>query len=205
MKMKKVITILAIMMVLVGSVFATTNDTLYITSTVPVAKPEFKMYGALTASALNGITYETAADGSVKVADTSGAAATSNTLAGGNIAAADIDVFLKIFQNNKSFYKNETGFSVSVTASALTNANGGSITPTVQGDPTVTGTAQDAFQSVLAQSASTNIVTWTAKYLTGAPVAAGTVLGTCQFHYEQDENAPVGAYSATITLAYTAN
>ncbi len=200
--MKKVITILAIMMVLVGSVFAATNDKLYVTSTVEEVEPSFKMFGALSSSDLTDITYQTDGTGAAKVAGASKAA--TNTLAGGSIAAGNIDVYIKILQDVKSYYKDTTGFVVKVTASALTGTNGGSISAAVQGEPGVTGSEGDAFQSVK-KSAANNIVEWTVKYATGAPVAAGTVLGTCQFRYAQNADAPVGDYSADIKIEYTTN
>ena len=46
--MKKVIAILAVMMVFAGIVFATTGDNLTINATVPVTKPEFTMVGGFT-------------------------------------------------------------------------------------------------------------------------------------------------------------
>ena len=190
--MKKLSTILAIMMVIVGSVFATTGDTLYVTATVAKVQPAFTMYGGTTTS------YGSEGKTGGKVA--------ANTVAAGNPATANIDVYIKIEQNNKSFYKDETGFDLTITATAL-KLDGTSTTyltnaPKATLDTEVT----DTDHLVITQSgANSNVVTYNLKYPTGVPVAAATVIGTFKFTWDAKDTLPVGNYEATITLAYTAN
>lgn len=198
--MKKIITILAILMVIVGSVFAATGDKLFITAEVTAVKPEFSMFGALDSADLDDITYETDGSGNAKVGSAS--KATTNTLAGGNIATEAINVYVKVLQNNKSYYLNSTGFDLTVTASALTGSNGGSVSPSITAS--ANGGSTTDFKSAKT-SATNSIVTWKVQYLTGSAVAAGALVGTCAFQYPATPTAPVGTYSATITLAYTAN
>ena len=84
--MKKVIAILAAMIVLAGVVFATTGDTLTVNCTVPVTKPEFTMVGGFT--------------------NQYGTTATNTLESQTNIAENPIDVYVQVKQTALSRYKN---------------------------------------------------------------------------------------------------
>lgn len=196
--MKKGLSILVVMAVVMASVFATTGDKLWITSSVAEVKPEFTMYGALSALDLADLTDATVASNSDA----------TSTLAGGAINANDINVYIAIKQTDAATYYNNTGFDLSITASALAGAaRGGSVTPTIiasDGDnPEGDDGAGGDFQSVV-KSATGTVVTYTVKYPTGAPVAAGALVGTCQFQWAHNASLPTDSYSATITMAYSA-
>ena len=191
--MKKLIAILAVMMVFAGIVFATTGDNLTINASVPVTKPEFTMVGGLTNSY--------------------GTTATNTIESPKNIAEQDIDIFVKITQTAKSRYKNTTGFDVTIAATALTATIEG-VTYTT-GVPSIEAAAagsavvnainnqKNDFTSTKKTEANGTVV-FTVAYPTGAPVPANTVVGTIQFQWPATDGLAVGAYSATITMSYTA-
>ena len=190
--MKKLITILAAMIVLVGAVFATTGDSLTINATVPVTKPEFTMVGGLTNSY--------------------GTTATNSITSPKNIAEEAIDVYVKITQTAKSRYKH-AGFDITIAATALTLTEGG-VTYTT-GVPSIVASAAGSainnhfdntkkdFTSTK-KSAANGTVVFTVAYPTGAPVPADTEVGTIQFQWPATDALAVGSYSATITMSYTA-
>lgn len=196
--MRKFLSVLLVMAVAMVSVFATTGDKLWITSTVEAVKPEFTMYGSLSALDPSDLTGATVA---------SSDSATS-TLAGGHINASDIDVYIAVKQTGSATYYNATGFDLTVTASALAGAaRGGSVTPTIVASDGDTPSGDDGagadFQSIV-KSATGTVVTYTVKYPTGIPVAAGALVGTCQFKWAANASLPVDSYSATIEMLYTA-
>ena len=195
--MKKVIAILAAMIVLAGVVFATTGDTLTVNCTVPVTKPEFTMVGGFTNQ------YGTAATGSLE----------SQT----DISSNPIDVYVKITQTALSRYKNTTGFDITITATALSATIEGVTYST--GVPSIEAYAAGAavqnalnaqkndFTSTVKTHAN-GVVAFTVTYPTGAPVPANTIVGTMQFRWPATDSLAVATgeekYSATITMGYTA-
>lgn len=196
--MRKFLSVLLVMAVAMVSVFAVTGDKLWITSSVAAVKPEYTMYGATSALNLSDLT-------GAAVAGESKAAAT--TLEGGAINANDINVYIAVMQNNAATYKSTTGFTLTVTAGNLTGENGGSVSPSVEAYDGDTPSGEDGtgadFQSVVASHTAPS-VTYTVKYPTGVPVAAGALVGTCQFMYAHNASLPVGAYQATIEMLYEA-
>jgi len=196
--MKKVLSILVVMAVVMTSIFATTGDKLFITSSVAEVKPEFTMYGSLSALDLSDLTGATVASDS----------SATSTLAGGAINANDIDVYVAVKQSAAATYYNNTGFDLTITASALAGAaRGGSVTPSIEASDGDNPEGEDGaganFQSVVKSAAGT-VVTYTVKYPTGAPVAAGALVGTCHFKWAANANLPVDTYGATIEMLYTA-
>ncbi len=197
MKMKKLITILVIMMVLVGSVFATSGDNLIITSTVAAVPPQYVMRGSLSAYPTAAATATSTTD----LADSDGL-----TLAGGSIAKGNIDVYVKVYQSNDATYLKTAGVSVKVTATDLAKDGTSAtykVTPSVAAKAGGQESATDDYDTTTATDV-TGGVEFLPKYKTGAQVLAN-VVGTVQFHYAQNETLPAGDYSSTITLTYTAN
>ena len=168
--MKKVIAILAVMMVIAGAVFATTGDTLTINASVPVTPPEFTMVGGFTEQ------YGTTASGTLE-----------STV---NIAESPIDVYVQVKQTAKSRFKSTGGFDVTITATALTATIEGVAYTT--GVPSIEAYAagnevanainnqKKDFTSTVKTHAN-GVVAFTVKYPTGAPVPANTIVGTMQF------------------------
>ena len=195
--MKKVIAILAVMMVFAGIVFATTGDNLTINATVPVTKPEFTMVGGFTNE------YGTTATGILNSQI--------------DISTNPIDVYVQIKQTAKSRYKNTTGFDITIAATALSATIEGVAYSTAV--PTITASAAGSavVNAINAQkndftstksSAANGTVVFTVAYPTGAPVPANTIVGSIQFTWPATDSLAVTTgnekYSATITMSYQA-
>lgn len=195
--MKKVLSILVVMMVVMASVFATSGDKLWITSTVTAVPPVYAMYGLLTGYPEDDTSTGTLASGTKA----------ESTLEGGNIATGDIDVYVKVYQTNSSTYLNASGVTISVEAKALKQGGTSEIykvDPTVEAAATGQASATTNLDNTTAPAALASGVgrSFLPKYLTGAQVPAN-VIGTIQFHYEQDATLPPGSYEAEIVLTYT--
>lgn len=184
--MKKLLMVLTFVLMTLAACVALDGDTLKITAKVPQEKPEFIMKGGFTSA------------DATTLATQAGATLDSNK----DISSESITVFVKLFQSNKAKYKNT--FTLTVTASALsmTDASGTYSTPatatnttnisTANGNLTVTGSAED------------NVASFVMDYTNGKPVSADTAVGEASFTWAADDSLPVGDYSATITLGYTA-
>lgn len=191
--MKKFITILAIMMVVVGSVFALTGDKLTVTASVTEVKPEFTMVGGET--------------------NAYGTTATNTIASEKNIATTPIDIYVKISQTAKSYFKSTSGFDLTVQATALSATIEGvaysTAVPTIaaSSDGNAIANATDSSKNDFVstkKSATDGTVVFTIKYPTGAPVDADTEVGTIQYKWPATSTLAVGDYSATITMTYTA-
>ena len=191
--MKKVIAILAAMIVLAGVVFATTGDTLTVNATVPVAKPEFTMIGGFTNQ------YGTTATGTLE----------SQV----NIAENPIDVYVQVKQTALSRYKNTNGFTVTIAATALSatieQVTYSTAVPTITaasaGSAVVNAINAQKNDFTSTKTSETNgTVVFTVAYPTGAPVPANTVVGSIQYTWPATATLAVGSYSATITMSYEA-
>ena len=184
--MKKVISILAVLVVLIGSVFAA--DTLNITANVPKVAPVYAINGSLTSN------FETVVVGG----------AANNTIeTNTNISESPVTVYIKVIQTNKSVYKDASGVSLTVTPTALTNtadANEKTALPTIA--HRVDGTATN-LSVTGSENSTTKVVTFLCKYANGKPVAANSVIGTFDYTWAADANLAEGDYQATITMAYT--
>ena len=208
-KMKKLITILAVMIVLVGAAFAT-DAVLTLNSTIAKVEPAFTLGGTVVANAQ-------AVPASYTSANT-----TINT--GKNIATEDIYVAIAVFQNNKSFYKDDSGFDLTVTATKLVLDNKNNPAADEQtADPTVVAyTVGPAvkhgnnpeiidFQSE-EKTQSGNVAAWTVSYPSGKKIQGNEAYaqsaakaGTAIFKWTHNEELLMGTYTGTITLTYTTN
>lgn len=194
--MKKVITILATMIVLVGAIFAA-NDTLTITANVPKVAPVFIMKGQLTGAG------ET--DNSQKTADA--------TLASDfDISQTDIPVTITIAQNNttnnnKAKYQGTATVTITPTElkktissveykTALPEYSAGSL-------KNVNGIADSTHGSSIAFNEADSKVTITLLYA-GSSVQNADVASFVYTWKANDNLPPATGYTATITMGYTA-
>ena len=191
--MKKLIAILAAMIVLAGVVFATTGDTLTVNCTVPVTKPEFTMVGGFT--------------------NQYGTTATNTLESQTNIAENPIDVYVQVKQTALSRYKNTNGFTVTIAATALSatieQVTYSTAVPTITaasaGSAVVNAINAQKNDFTSTKTSETNgTVVFTVAYPTGAPVPANTVVGSIQYTWPATDSLAVGSYSATITMSYQA-
>ena len=215
--MKKVIAILATMIVLVGAVFAATTDaSLTITATIEKVQPTFTIGGAVIANA-------TATPGTYTLSTS------TNTIpTGKNIATEDIYIAITVFQNNVSFYKDESGFDLTVTATALClnttnreNATADEKTdnPTIVSSGagadvkhTPTGGTEVIDFHPTVSSATGSVVTYHVTYPSGVKIngnaaenSTAAKVGTAVFKWGAKDTLVLGSYTGTITLSYEAN
>ena len=194
--MKKLIAILAVMMVIVGSVFAATGDSLTLNATVATVYPIFSIYGGKTAAATS-------------TAGTQSGAAITFTSTEKNLAENDITVYIRLHQDNKAKYKGAA--SLTITATPLTNTDA-----TIQGTkstaaPTaaniaatqnITGISYAQNAAPSSSSSNGNTVVTFAPVYDGRAIQA-TDIGTFDLTWGHDDDLPVGSYQATITLTFT--
>lgn len=188
--MKRLIAILAIMMVLVGAIFAetstTTNDELKVSIEITPVAPIFKLYGSLTSgTASTGMT----AGESVETAQT--ATDSVITFPTNSLLENSVTVYCAIKQTNDAKYKKAV--SLAISASAITDGISTS-TPTVS-----TPAAQNNVNGVRTTAgtgAGAATVTYTGKTAASADVASFNVV------YPAADLIP-GSYNGYITLTYT--
>ena len=188
--MKRLIAILAIMMVLVGAIFAetstTTNDELKVSIEITPVAPIFKLYGSLTSgTASTGMT----AGESVETAQT--ATDSVITFPTNSLLENSVTVYCAIKQTNDSKYKKAV--SLAISASAITDGISTS-TPTVS-----TPAAQNNVNGVRTTAgtgAGAATVTYTGKTAEIADIASFNVV------YPAADLIP-GSYNGYITLTYT--
>ena len=188
--MKRLIAILAIMMVLVGAIFAetstTTNDELKVSIEITPVAPIFKLYGSLTSgTASTGMT----AGESVETAKT--ATDSVITFPTNSLLENSVTVYCAIKQTNDAKYKKAV--SLAISASAITDGISTS-TPTVS-----TPAAQNnvnGIRTTAGTGAGAATVTYTGKKAASADVASFNVV------YPAADLIP-GSYNGYITLTYT--
>lgn len=221
--MKKLITILTIMIVLVGAVFAVdgvTGANLIITSTIAQVTPQFKLFGSIDSN------YGTEAT-------ISGTTLVSNK----NIATESIAVNIKVVQTNTSYFESDSGFEVTVTAtpfykSGTAKVAGDNLTAATatqkSGKPAASSVANgadvdtntdstndfvhvtDGYPKTTTYDTTDERVTFKVQYPTGVRVvgtdsnASAVEVGHATFTWTAVPTLEVGNYSATITVAYTA-
>lgn len=214
--MRKLITVLVIAIVLIGTVFAT-DATLNITTTIAKVEPSFTLGGVVVADA-------SATPGTYELSN-------SSIATGKNIALEDIYVAITVFQNNVSFYQDTTGFDLTVTATPLWLDTKTQATATVSektDDPTIAENTATAGADVthtptggtsaltdfhpVMSSATGSVVTYHVTYPSGVKVAGNAALassaakvGTAVFKWTAKDSLVIGSYTATITLSYTTN
>ena len=191
--MKKLIAILAITIVLVGAVFATTNtQTLTVQTEVEEVKPAFKLYGNLSN------------DASTRIAADHTFTATTNT-----ILENDIVLYCWIAQTAACKYQGSVAITVSATALANTTTWGTyqagdfSVSPTISTITALnklTSTRTGADGDIRVSAVSGNTVTPT--YATGLTAAAGDIASFYVTWASTD--LPPASYEATVTTTYTA-
>ena len=201
--MKKAITILAVLIVLVSAVFAdapATPDTQKITIKTIVNRvdPIFQLRGAL---------------GQVAPAIDSGSAATPTTdlhqgteLTAADITTADIYATVSIFQTNAA--RNTYGYSLSMTATQFaTDGNNpvtASSTPSITASHVTDLSDTDGISEATAEVKSGATWTYAVRYDNTASVAAFK-LADVTYKWNQDQTAVAGTYKADITLSFTVN
>lgn len=192
--MKKLIAILAIMMVLVGAIFAetstTTNDELKVSIEITPVAPIFKLYGSLTSGTASTSSGMKAGE-SVETAQTATASASTIEFPTNSLLENPVTVYCVIKQTNDAKYKKAV--SLAVSASAITDGISTS-TPTVS-----TPAAQNnenGVRTTAGTGAGAATVTYTGKTAASDDVASFNVV------YPAADLIP-GSYNGYITLTYT--
>ena len=179
--MKKAFLIFFVLIIAAGSCFAADADKLILKTTIALEKPEFTMKGNTVPG--------THAGAEVTV---------------GSPVDGPVEVEMVVKQFNDARYKGT--FSISVTATALSNTdtmnypNQATSAPTVSNLPS-SGT--DGTDFAFTPSSSENVVTLAMNYKTGSKVESFPV-ATWKFVWEQAPNLAPGTYEGTVTLNYTA-
>lgn len=179
--MKKAFLIFFVLMIAAGSCFAANEDKLILTTTIAPEKPEFSMEG-----------------NTVLGTQTGGQVVVTSPVAG------NVEVEMVVKQIDDARYKGT--FSISVTATALSNTD----TTTYPGQATSAPTVSDLLSKVangadfaVTASESANVVTLAMDYKTGSKVAKCDV-ATWKFVWAKAPNLAEGTYQGTVTLNYTA-
>lgn len=179
--MKKAFLIFFVLVAAIGSCFAATGDYLKLTTTIAKEKPEFTMEGNTVLGTQTGA--------QVNV---------------GSPVDGPVEVEMVVKQFNDARYKGT--FSISVTATALSNTD----TTTYPGQATSAPTVSTLLSKVtngtdfaVTTSESANVVTLAMDYKTGSKVAKCDVT-TWKFVWAQAPSLAQGTYEGTVTLSYTA-
>lgn len=179
--MKKAFLIFFVLVAAIGACFATTGDYLKLTTTIAKEKPEFTMEGNTVPGTQTGA--------QVNV---------------GSPVDGPVEVEMVVKQFNDARYKGT--FSISVTATALSNTD----TTTYPGQATSAPTVSTLLSQVtngtdfaVTTSESANVVTLAMDYKTGSKVAKCDV-ATWKFVWAQAPSLAQGTYEGTVTLRYKA-
>lgn len=185
--MKKVISILAIFMVIACAAFAATGDKLDINAKVPATDPVYTLRGGLSDEAGTAAT-GTAANGTI----------TTNV----DISTNDIYIYVEVFQSAKS--KTRKSGSLTLTGTALSYSSSATDAPAAsKATAGSTALATNNYSVVAAADGAT--ATFAVTY-NGKNVAANSVIGSALFKWTHKDELEVGEqnnYTATITLTYT--
>lgn len=179
--MKKAFLIFFVLVAAIGACFAETGDYLKLTTTIAQEKPEFTM------------------EGNTVVGTHAGAEVTV-----GSPVDGPVEVEMVVKQFNDARYKGT--FSISVTATALSNTdtttypNQATSAPTVS---TLLSKVTNGTDFAVTTSESANVVTLAMDYKTGSKVAKCDV-ATWKFVWAQAPSLAQGTYEGTVTLSYTA-
>lgn len=179
--MKKAFLIFFVLVAAIGACFAATGDYLKLTTTIAPEKPEFTM------------------EGNTVVGTHAGAEVTV-----GSPVDGPVEVEMLVEQFNDARYKGT--FSISVTATALSNTdtttypNQATSAPTVS---TLLSQVTNGTDFAVTTSESANVVTLAMDYKTGSKVAKCDV-ATWKFVWAQAPSLAQGTYEGTVTLSYTA-
>lgn len=196
--MKKLISILVVLVILAGMAFAEASATLNITATITPVAPTYTLKG----------TFNSNYTSDTKTADTEAQSSTNTLAFSGDITTTPINVYISVYQTAASRYSKPEGVSISVQANPL-KLDGTSdtykSTPTIVTSAGGAATTTDFNSETHTENSSSVTVSFLPKYLTGAPVAADTLIGKAQFQYPAVSTLPAGNYSATVVITYTAN
>lgn len=179
--MKKAFLIFFVLIIAAGSCFAADADKLILTTTIAPEKPEFTM------------------EGNTVVGTPAGAEVTV-----GSPVDGPVEVEMVVKQFNDARYKGT--FSISVTATALSNTdtttypNQATSAPTVS---TLLSQVTNGTDFAVTTSESANVVTLAMDYKTGSKAAKCDV-ATWKFVWAQAPSLAQGTYEGTVTLSYTA-
>lgn len=182
--MKKAFLIFFVLVAAIGACFAATGDYLKLTTSIAEEEPEFTMEGNTVLGTQTGaqVNVGSPVDGNVEVA-------------------------MVVKQSNDARYKGS--FSISVTATALSNTD----TTTYPGQATSKPTVKESSlvskvtngtDFAVTPSGSADVVTLAMDYKTGSKVAKGDV-ATWTFVWEKAPNLAQGTYQGTVTITYTAS
>lgn len=186
--MKKAIVILALFILVCGSVFAASGDMLLLKTRVKPVNPVFEIYSSTT-----------------KGSPAPGATVDKTTL---DPADGDITLQIQIKQTGEggktySRKKDPNGYELTITATALVNQVENSYKTEV---PSVLGAVSlttDADCKVEENGTSANEVKLKVTYPTGKKVNTREI-ASWTYKWTKVEDLPDGDYNATITLTYTA-
>ena len=185
--MKKILTILVVLTLVVGAAFAASGDKLDLKSAVAEKAPVLCLK-------------ELGADGAKTSGNKVGAQTAVEVDTGKDIAEGNITWYFEVYQNNASPEHARYHHTVDVTLTL------GSFTCVTSG---VTATASDnpTISAVTEGSDVANVLTLTAGTDKIRAVYNGKVdnqtLGTFKCEWTQDDELPVGDYKATVTLSVT--
>ncbi|MCQ2411557.1 MAG: hypothetical protein MJ057_01250 [Sphaerochaetaceae bacterium] len=187
--MKKVISILAILMVIACAAFAATGDLLNINAKVPATDPIYSLKGGLS-------------DSTGKVA--TGTAANGTITTDVDISTTDIYIYVQVFQTNKS--KTLKSGSLTLEGTALEYLTSSTAAPAASNATAgSTDKATNHYKVTAAVSGAT--ATFAVEY-DGKNVAENSVIGSALFKWTHNDELEVADgvenfYTATITLTYT--
>lgn len=196
--MKRIITILTLILVLAGTAFATGGGKLFITVTLGKKVPNYSILGILDDT-----------PNLVVVGSAQGSTITSSA----DPSTTDIVLHVRIVQTSKSIYQDMAGVNLTITPTALgkvgdaQNHNTGN--PTI--DNIVAGVANNNYLTVTATATPVSAndpdlgndhITFLCQYA-GHPIPANTVIGTFDYTWHHNDNLPIGSYEATVTMTYT--
>lgn len=179
--MKKAFLIFFVLVAAIGACFAATGDYLKLTTTIAKEKPEFTM------------------EGNTVLGTHAGAQVTV-----GSPVDGPVEVEMVVKQFNDARYKGT--FSISVTATALSNTDTTTYPNQATKKPTVSNlpsSGTDGTDFAFTPSSSENVVTLAMDYKTGSKVESFTV-ATWKFVWAQAPSLAQGTYQGTVTLNYTA-
>lgn len=179
--MKKAFLIFFVLIIAAGSCFAADADKLILTTTIAPEKPEFTM------------------EGNTVVGTHAGAEVTV-----GSPVDGPVEVEMVVKQFNDARYKGT--FSISVTATALSNTDTTTYPNQSTSAPTVSGLKSEVTEGTdfaVTATGNANVVTLAMDYKTGSKVAKCDV-ATWKFVWAQAPSLAQGTYEGTVTLSYTA-
>lgn len=202
--MKKLITILAIMVILVGAVFADDNAAVQVTVTVPEYVPTFKLATSDTTDISAAVSDLVAASGASSPTSATATATAGQTLAAGNALTITFGV---IQVNNAAGYiKTTHGYTFTASATPLilsgkTEDNAAAnekFTVSTIGDITSAANAPGTDYATI--TSNPYKITYTgAKYTPGA-ASCETEVATFDVTWGANAAAKNGDYTATVTL-----